>query len=72
MSVRMWGYYWGYSAAQVQLLVADTPIVTYKKDKSNKPKRPKMIDILKADAAAKNMNKEKVVIKLDNHQLEQL
>lgn len=36
--VPMWDYYWGLTAAQVELLCADQPTVIYKKDKSNEPK----------------------------------
>ena len=35
--VPMWDYYWGLTAAQVELLTIDQPIVVYKKDE-NKPK----------------------------------
>lgn len=30
--VPMWDYYWGLTAAQVELLTIDQPIVVYKKD----------------------------------------
>jgi hypothetical protein len=33
--VPMWDYYWGLTAAQVQLLMVDMPIVVYKADKDN-------------------------------------
>lgn len=29
----MWNYYWGYTAAQVELAIADGPMIVYKKDK---------------------------------------
>ena len=32
--VPMWEYYWGLTAAQVELLTIDTPIVVYKRDKN--------------------------------------
>lgn len=35
--VPMWDYYWGLTAAQVEILTIDQPIVVYKKDE-NKPK----------------------------------
>jgi hypothetical protein len=34
----MWDYYWGLTAAQIELLTIDTPIVVYKRDDSGKPK----------------------------------
>ena len=33
--VPMWDYYWGLTAAQVELLTIDQPIVVYKADKDN-------------------------------------
>jgi hypothetical protein len=33
--VPMWDYYWGLTAAQVELLVIDQPIVVFKKDEDN-------------------------------------
>ncbi len=36
--VPMWDYYWGLTAAQIELLTIDTPIVVYKRDDSGKPK----------------------------------
>ena len=33
--VPMWDYYWGLTAAQVELLTIDQPIVVYKKDEDN-------------------------------------
>ena len=33
--VHMWDYYWGLTAAQVELLTIDQPIVVYKADKDN-------------------------------------
>jgi hypothetical protein len=35
--VPMWDYYWGLTAAQVELLTIDQPIVVYKADKENTP-----------------------------------
>ena len=38
IEVPMWDYYWGLTAAQVELLTIDHPIVVYKKDdKKEKP-----------------------------------
>lgn len=31
----MWNYYWGYSAAQIELAIADGPVIVYKKDKKS-------------------------------------
>ena len=36
--IPMWDYYWGLTAAQIELLTIDTPIVVYKRDDSGKPK----------------------------------
>jgi len=33
--VPMWDYYWGLTAAQVELLTIDQPIVVYKADEDN-------------------------------------
>ena len=33
--VPMWDYYWGLTAAQIELLTIDQPIVVYKKDEDN-------------------------------------
>lgn len=35
--VPMWDYYWGLTAAQVELLTIDQPIVVYKADKKEAP-----------------------------------
>ena len=35
IEVPMWDYYWGLTAAQVELLTIDQPIVVYKADKDN-------------------------------------
>ena len=35
--VPMWDYYWGLTAAQVELLTIDQPIVVYKKEKKEAP-----------------------------------
>lgn len=32
----MWGYRTGYTSAQIELMVADGPIIVYKKDKKEK------------------------------------
>lgn len=40
----MWGYYWGYTSAQVELMIVDAPLVVYKNDKrdaNGKRKAPK-------------------------------
>ena len=41
MSVPLWGYMDGYTAAQIELLVADAPIVVYDKQKTGDDKTPK-------------------------------
>ena len=35
--VPMWDYYWGLTAAQVELLTIDQPMVVYKKEKKDAP-----------------------------------
>lgn len=42
--VPRWDYDWGYSAAQIELLAVDTPIVVYDKHKDKKPK-PKASEV---------------------------
>lgn len=36
--VGRYDYLWGYTAAQVELMVCDAPVIKYKKDTENKPK----------------------------------
>jgi len=38
VTVKAWGYWTGYSAAQVELMVADAPLVVYS-DGKKRPKR---------------------------------
>lgn len=35
--MKEWGYLWGWTAAQIQLMMVDQTITVYKKDKDNKP-----------------------------------
>ena len=45
--IKAYDYWWGYTAAQIELMIADAPIVVYKKD--DKPKTKKdMEEIRKA------------------------
>lgn len=39
--VRLWGYYYGLTAAQIELMTADCPIVSYKRGKDKKGKKDK-------------------------------
>ena len=32
----MWGYMWGYTSAQIELMTADSPVVTYPGKKKKK------------------------------------
>ena len=32
----MWNYYWGMTAAQIELAIADGPVIVYKHDKKGK------------------------------------
>ena len=61
--VQMWEYYWGHTAAQIELIDADQPTLVYKKhDKSSglkpgdKGYRP---DPAKLDAAVQRWKKRK-------------
>lgn len=45
-NIPMWGYYWGYTAAQIELMAADCPITVY----NHKGKRNKKNKFDKADA----------------------
>ena len=60
--MRMWGYYWEYTAAQIELGLVDCPIVTYPRKKKKKQKG-EMPEFDKADAdsvkkAAENWKKK--------------
>ncbi len=68
----MWGYYWGYTMAQIELLTNDAPIIVYAREKKNKNKKqsnPKRSDI---ENAAKKWydkyanNNEKININLSD------
>lgn len=48
LEVPMWGYYWGYTSAQIELMAADSPIIVYPKRKDRKKGKPYEFD--KADA----------------------
>ena len=56
--VRMWGYYWEYTSAQIELGLVDCPIVTYPRRKKKKQKG-EMPEFGKADAASVNKAAEK-------------
>lgn len=72
----MWGYYWGMSAAQVELCVADAPVTDYgsgrKRGKGEaSPYRPEATDIQdKARRWEEKYEKgEKVTIDLEGFKL---
>lgn len=44
--VKAYDYWWGYTCAQIELMLADTPIVIYKKDKADKKHTKKELDEL--------------------------
>lgn len=47
----MWGYYDGYTAAQIELITADKPIIVYPKEKGKKkgePEKANSADVTKA------------------------
>lgn len=48
LEVRMWGYYWGYTSAQIELMAADCPVIVYPKRKDEK--NGKSTGFKKADA----------------------
>lgn len=35
--IKAYDYWWGYTSAQIDLMVADQPIIVYKKDKKHNP-----------------------------------
>lgn len=50
----MWGYYWGYTAAQIELMAVDCPITVYNhKDKRNKKNKFNKADAYDAERKAK-------------------
>ena len=52
--MRAYDYWWGYTSAQVDLMVADQPLIVYKKDGSEKPHTAKRMDDLWARWEEKN------------------
>ena len=40
--VKCWGYFWGLTEAQVDLLLSDQPVVNYKHDKNKKGGKKEM------------------------------
>lgn len=53
----MWGYRFGYTAAQIELALADAPIINYKRDKGKKGKKDfKKPDSLKLYEAQLKLN----------------
>jgi len=55
-TVKAWGYWCGYTAAQIQLMVADSPIVVYTHGKQAKPSK-RQIDKKLREWQEKNANK---------------
>lgn len=51
LEVPMWGYMWGYTSAQIELVTADSPVVTYpgKKKKKGGRVQGKEFDVPDAD-----------------------
>ena len=39
VTCKAWGYWTGYSAAQIELMVADAPLVVYNDGKKREPRR---------------------------------
>lgn len=39
LTIKAYGYWWGYSAAQIQLMVADAPLIIYTRGKDKKPSK---------------------------------
>lgn len=37
ITIKAWGYWCGYTAAQVQLIIADSPMIVYTHGKAPKP-----------------------------------
>lgn len=50
LEVPMWGYYWGYTSAQIELMAADCPIIVYpkRKDRKNEFDKADAIEVSKA------------------------
>lgn len=48
--VKAWDYWWGYTAAQLELMVVDAPLVVYDTDKKGKKKRkPTALQIARSE-----------------------
>lgn len=48
--VKAWDYWWGYTAAQLELMVVDAPLVVYDTDKKSKKKRkPSALQIARSE-----------------------
>lgn len=56
--VNMWNYYWGMSSAQIELAIADGPVIVYKHDKKDKSKKPTAAAIEKAALLWEQEHKE--------------
>lgn len=49
--VEQWGYRWGFTSAQIELLAVDTPIIVYpkrNKGKNGNQRKPKAIEVKSA------------------------
>lgn len=55
----MWGYYDGYTAAQIELMIADSPIVVYDREKKKNGEFNKQNAYAVRSAQAKYLQKEK-------------
>lgn len=63
--IPMYEYYWGLTAAQIELLAMDCPVVVYK-NKKDKPKHTKKeMDALMAKWEAKQKEREEKGTKLN-------
>ncbi len=66
--VPMWDYYWGFTAAQIELLTIDQPIIVYKRDENTA--RPgergyKGMSEKESRELVKNFKKRKIVEKMN-------
>lgn len=58
--IKAYDYWWGYTKAQIELMIADQPFVSYKKDKEKKPTRKDMDDLAARWAESKKSEGGKV------------
>lgn len=71
----MWNYYWGYTAAQIELAIADGPVIVYKHDKKGtdgKKKKPTGASVERAALQWEQEHKQdggKITVDLSDYKL---